>query len=154
MRLSYKFMASRKIIGSFVRPWGLIKPGIREWQWGKIRSCRPHPLELGLHAIFALACGAMGVLTPVVEVTTLPVFHPRQDLPFRRAVALQLIRNDHPWHILESLEQLPKELLRRLLVAPALHQDIQYFVVLIDSAPQVMALPINRQENFIQMPFV
>src|SRR5262245_24944963 len=43
----YKFMASRKIIGSFVRPWALIKPGIREWQRGKMRSCRPHPLELG-----------------------------------------------------------------------------------------------------------
>jgi len=37
-------MASRRIIGSCVRPWGLITPGIREWQQGKIRSCRPHPL--------------------------------------------------------------------------------------------------------------
>jgi hypothetical protein len=53
-----------------------------------------------LHAIFSLACGAMGVLTPVVEVTTLPVIHPGQELPFRRAVALELIRDDHPWHVL------------------------------------------------------
>src|SRR5262252_7892392 len=53
MRLSYKFMASRKIIGSFVRPWGLIRPGIREWQRGKIRSCRPHPLELGFEETVA-----------------------------------------------------------------------------------------------------
>ena len=48
MRLCCTSMASRRIIGSFVRPWGLIMPGIREWQRGKIRSCRPHPLEHGL----------------------------------------------------------------------------------------------------------
>src|SRR4029453_1190544 len=49
MRLSYKSMASRKIISSFVRPWGLTVPGIRERQEGKIRSCRPHPLERGMN---------------------------------------------------------------------------------------------------------
>ena len=33
----------------------------------------------------------MRILTAVVEITTLAVFHPRQALPFRRAVALQLV---------------------------------------------------------------
>src|SRR5688500_10680850 len=42
------------------------------------------------HAIFALACGAMGVFTAVVEVTTLPVFDPGQNLTLRRPVALEL----------------------------------------------------------------
>src|SRR5215470_2766925 len=107
-----------------------------------------------LHAIFSLACGAMGVLTPVVEVTTLPVFHPRQDLPFRRAVALQLIRNEHPWHVLEPLEQLTKELLRRLLGAATLHQDVEHVIVLIHGAPQVMTLPVNRQKDLVQVPLV
>jgi hypothetical protein len=41
----------------------------------------------------------MGVLTPVVEVATLPVFHARQDFTLRRAVALQLLCDDHPRHI-------------------------------------------------------
>src|SRR5215471_9994548 len=102
-----------------------------------------------LHAIFALACGAMGVLTPVVEVTTLPVFHPGQALPFRRAVALQLIRNEHPWHVLEPLEQLTKELLRRRLVAATLHQDVEHVIVLIHGAPQVMTLPVHRQKDLV-----
>src|SRR5262245_9561263 len=53
-----------------------------------------------LHAICSLACRAMRILTPVVEVTTLTVFDPGQDLPLSRAVALQLIRDDHPWHVL------------------------------------------------------
>jgi hypothetical protein len=59
-----------------------------------------------LHAIFPLACRSMGVLTPVVEVTTLAMFDPRQALPLRRPVALELIRDDHPWRILEPFKQL------------------------------------------------
>ncbi len=48
-----------------------------------------------LHAIFALPRGSMRVLTPVIEVATLPVFHSRQDFALGCPVALQLIRNDH-----------------------------------------------------------
>src|SRR5215510_12647824 len=59
-----------------------------------------------LHAIFPLARWPMRVLTAVIEIPTLTVFHPRQDLPFGRAVALQLIGDDDPWHVLEPLEQL------------------------------------------------
>ena len=79
---------------------------------------------------------------------------PRQDLPFGRAVALQLVRNDHPWHVLEPLEQLTKELLRRLLVAATLHQNIEDVVVLINRAPQVMALPIDGQKHLVEVPLV
>src|SRR5262245_7373947 len=107
-----------------------------------------------LHAIFALACGAMRVLTAVIEIATLAVFDPRQDLALRRAVALELIRDDHPWHVLQPLKQLAKELLRRVLVAAALHQNVEDVVVLVDSAPQVMALPVDRQKHFIQVPLV
>src|SRR5215813_685869 len=101
----------------------------------------PRGLE-PLHAILTLPRGTMGVLTAVVEVTTLPVFDPRQDLPFRRAVALQLVGDDHPWHVLQSLEQLTKELLGCLLIPPALDQDIEDVVVLIDGSPEVMALAL------------
>jgi hypothetical protein len=53
----------------------------------------------------------MGVLTPVVEIAALPMFHPRQDRALRRTVALQFIRDDPAWHIGEALEQLPKDAL-------------------------------------------
>src|SRR5215468_3656891 len=42
-------MASRRIISSFVRLWALTTPGIREQQRGKIRDCRPYPLERGMY---------------------------------------------------------------------------------------------------------
>src|SRR5215470_2679851 len=91
----------------------------------------------------------MRVLTTVVEIAALAVFDPRQDLPLRCPVALQLIGDDDPWHVLEPLEQLAEKLLRRVLIAPALHQDIEHVIVLIDSAPQVMALPVDCQKYFV-----
>ena len=100
-----------------------------------------------LHTILTLTRGTMGMLTPVVQRATLAVFDPGQDLPFGRAVALQLIRDDHPWHVLQPLEQLAKELLRRVLIAPALDQNVEDVVVLVDSAPQVMAFAMNRQNS-------
>ena len=69
-----------------------------------------------LHAICALARGPMRILTAVVEVATLPVFPPGQDLALRRAVALQLVGNDDPWHVLEPLEQLDIDRILRSLV--------------------------------------
>ena len=67
----------------------------------------------------------MRMLTAVVEIMTLPVFHAGQDFTLRRAVAFELIRDDHPWHIGEAFEQLAKELLGCLLIAAALYQNIQ-----------------------------
>src|SRR5215510_7783219 len=96
----------------------------------------------------------MRVFAAVIEVATLPMFHPKEDLALRRAVALQLVRDDHPWHVLQPLEQLTKEFLRRLLVAAALHQDVEDVVVLVDCAPEVMALTMNREKYLIQVPLV
>ena len=107
-----------------------------------------------MHAILALACGAMRVLAPVVEIATLAMLDPWEDLALGRAVAFELIRNDHPWHVLEPLEELAEKLLRRVRIAPALHQDIEDVVVLIDGSPEVMALTINREKHLIQVPFV
>src|SRR5262249_23949844 len=71
---------------------------------------------------------------------TLAMLHPWQDLALRRTVALQLGRNDDPRHVLQALQQLAEKLLRRLFVTSALHQNIEDVVVLVDSAPEVMAL--------------
>src|SRR5262252_82276 len=107
-----------------------------------------------LHTIFPLARWSMRILTAVVEIATLPVFHAGQDLALRGAVALELVRNDYTRHVLQALQQLAKKLLRRLLIPPALHEDIQHVIVLVDSAPKVMALPVDGQEHLVEVPFV
>src|SRR5262245_64366001 len=94
-----------------------------------------------LHAIFALACGAMRVLATIIEVTTLAMLDPGRDLALGRAITLELVRDNHPWDVLQALAQLTKKLLGGLFVAPALHENLEDVVVLVDSAPQVMALP-------------
>jgi hypothetical protein len=96
----------------------------------------------------------MRVFAPVIEVATLPVFHSWQEFAFGRTIALQLIRDDDAWHVLQPLEQLAKALLRSLLITPALDQDVEHVIVLISGAPQVMALAMDCQKDCIKMPFV
>src|SRR5262249_14844034 len=96
----------------------------------------------------------MRILTPVIEIAALAMLHPGQDVLFGRAVALQLIRNDDARDIPQALEQLAKKLLRGLLVAAALHQNVEDMIVLVDSAPQVMALPVDGQKHLVEMPLI
>jgi hypothetical protein len=51
-----------------------------------------------LHAPFPLAGRLGGVCRPVVQKALLAVLHPRQELPLRRASALQRIRDDAAGH--------------------------------------------------------
>src|SRR5262245_2260918 len=82
-----------------------------------------------LHAIFALPRGPVRVLAAVIEIATLAMLHPGQNLPLGRTVALQLIGDNNAWHVLEPFEQLAKELLGGVFIAPALDQDIEDIVV-------------------------
>ena len=78
-------------------------------------------------------------LSPIVEITaTLPVLHMRQDLACGSGVALELVRHDHPRHILQALQQLAEEPLGGFPIALLLDQDIEDDTTLIHGAPQVM----------------
>ena len=94
------------------------------------------------------------MLGSIVEPFVLPVPDASQDLAFGCSITLQLIGNDHAWDVLKSLEQFAEKSPGCVLVAAALHQDIQHISVLIDRSPQVMGLPIDLEKDFIQMPCV
>src|SRR5262245_45186614 len=79
----------------------------------------PRRLE-PLHAICTLPRRPVRVLAALIEVAALSMFYSGQDLALGRAVALQLLRDDDPRDIPQTLEQLAKELPRRVLIAPAL----------------------------------
>jgi hypothetical protein len=76
---------------------------------------------------------------PIIQSFVLSMLHTRQDLAFGRSRALQVIRADHAWHIVQSLEELAEKLLGSMLVALALDQDIQHVAVLIDRSPQIVS---------------
>jgi hypothetical protein len=106
------------------------------------------------HAPFPLAGGLMGVLRPVIQIAMLAMFYTRQELSLGGSITLQLIRDEDPWGILASFEELAEEFLRRLLVSPALHQDVEDMAVLIDRSPEIGPLTTNREKDLIQLPLI
>jgi len=94
------------------------------------------------------------VLCPIVEIPVLTEFYPREDLSLGGPVARQFIGDDHAWYGGQPLGQFAEELLRSLLVAPTLHQDVEHVALLIHRPPEIMPLVLNCQKHLIQMPFV
>jgi hypothetical protein len=76
---------------------------------------------------------------------------PGQDCPFSRAIALHLIRHEHARYIPQALEHLANKFLGGLRVAAALHQHVKAVILLVDSAPPVMPLPVNRQKPLVKV---
>jgi hypothetical protein len=96
----------------------------------------------------------MGILRPIVQAFVLAVLHARQYLLFSRAIAAQLIGDQHTWDILASLEQFPKELLGSLFVPSALHQDIEHIAMLINCSPEIVQLGVDAEKDLVKVPFV
>src|SRR5437763_12901235 len=106
------------------------------------------------HFLLSQSCGLVRVLSSIVQSFVLAMLHTRENLPFRRSITLQLISDDHAWHILQPFEQFPKESFGCFFVASALYEDIQHVAVLIHRSPQVMLLTSNRENHLIHIPLV
>src|SRR5262245_38963040 len=84
----------------------------------------------------------------------LPMFYPWEQLPFGGPVALQFIGDDDPRHVGQLPEQLVEELLRRPLIAPTLHQDVEHVALLIHRPPEIMTLALDREKHLVHVPFI
>jgi len=93
-------------------------------------------------------------LDPVVEIPALPVFDAGYNLSLRGGVAAQLVRDDHPRHVSQPLQQLAEEPFGCLRAAPALYEDVEHMPVLVDRAPEIMQLALNADEHLIEEPLV
>jgi hypothetical protein len=82
------------------------------------------------------------------------MFDARHDLNLSRGIALELVSDKNPKRIPQALEELAKKPFSSLLIAPALHQDVECMAVLIDSTPEVMMLALDREHDFVKMPLV
>ncbi len=78
------------------------------------------------------------------------MFHAWQHFSFGSAVARKFIGDEDTRHVGAALEELAEELLGCCFVSSALDQDIQDVPVLINRTPQVLALPLDLQENFVE----
>ena len=106
------------------------------------------------HDPLPLARRLVGVFRPVIEVPVLPMLHARQYFPLGRAIAFELVGDDHPRNIPAALEQLTEEFLGGVLVPPTLDQHIQHITVLIHLPPQVVTLLIDGEEDLIKVPLL
>ncbi len=96
----------------------------------------------------------MRILRSIVQSLMLLMLYPWHDLNFRRAVAPQLVGNDHPRHVPQALQQLAEEPLGGLFVPAALHQDVQDVAILIHGTPQIMILAVDLNEHLIEVPLI
>ncbi len=113
-------------------------------------SCGFEPL----HHPLTFPCRLVGVLSSVVQIPALAMLHSRHHLSLGCPIASQLVGDHHSWDVLAALQELAEELLSCALVPATLHQDIQHGALLIDGSPQVVPLPVDLEEHFIQVPLV
>jgi hypothetical protein len=104
------------------------------------------------HVPLSLGGRLVGILGAIVEISVLSVLNTEQALELRRAIALELIRNDHAWHIRARLEQLAEGGLRSLFIPSPVPENIQHVAVLIHRPPQRGAFAVDGEEDFIEMP--
>ncbi len=96
----------------------------------------------------------MRILRSIVESLMLPVLNTRHDFSFRRAVAPQLVGDDHARHVPQTLQQLTEEALGGFLIPATLNQNVQHVAILVHGSPQVMILATDLDEYFIEVPLV
>ena len=94
----------------------------------------------------------MRILSAVILPLLPAVLDTGHDLSSRRAVALKLVCDDNPGYVLQFLQELAKELLGSPFISAALHEDVQYFTVLVHCSPQVLNMSVDLEEHFIKVP--
>ena len=80
------------------------------------------------------------------------VLDPRHHLPLGRAIARQLIGDQHPGCSALALEQLTQQALGGALVASALHQHVEHEAVLVDRPPQPVLLADDGDRDLVEVP--
>src|SRR5271157_576650 len=96
----------------------------------------------------------MRILRPIVQALVLAMFHAKAHLRSRSAVRTELVCDHHARRRDGGFQKLLHEPLRSARVSSALDQDVEHEAILIDGAPQPMLLARDRDNDFVQMPFV
>ena len=72
----------------------------------------------------------------------------------RCAVAAQLVCHQPPGFASLTFQELAEEPLGRLPVAARLDENVDHVAVLVNGAPQILPLTLDRHEDFVQVPRV
>ena len=88
----------------------------------------------------------------VVGVDVIEMFYRRHHGSMSGVIAFECVGHQPSWFTALAFEETAKEAHGRFLVASPLHQDINRVAVLINRTPQILALPLNGDKDFVQIP--
>ena len=106
------------------------------------------------HLALALPRRLMRHLRSVVLVLLRAVYDRWHHGAVRRRVAPQLVRDQTARQPALSLQHPAEESYGRSAIASRLDEDVEEVAVLVDGPPEISALPLNRCEDFVQIPRV
>src|SRR3954470_7536560 len=96
----------------------------------------------------------MRILRPLVETFMSAMLDRGHHLVFCGAVARQLVRDHHTRHAGLPLQQLAKQTLGGLLVAPALDENVEHNPILVNGPPEPVLLAADHPAHFVEVPLV
>jgi hypothetical protein len=106
------------------------------------------------HLAFSLPRRLMRDFRTVVLSTSLAMGDAGDELAPGRSIAGEFISHQLMRDILQPFQRLAQEACRSVFVPPFLHQDIQDLAILINRAPQIVALSINCDKHLVDVPHV
>ena len=96
----------------------------------------------------------MRCLGAIVRVLARVVGNPGHDLPMGNTVAAQLVGDETTRCLPLTLQESAKECPRCTAVPTRLDEDVDHIPVLIHSPPKILALTVDRHEDFVQEPCI
>ena len=94
----------------------------------------------------------MGDFGAIVRVPGRVVGDQRHDVPMGDSVAAQLVGHETDRFPSLTFQESPKESPRRTPVPARLDEEVNQVSVLVHRAPEILALTVDRDEDFVQKP--
>ena len=94
----------------------------------------------------------MGYFGAIVRVLGRVVGDTGHDVPLGNSVAAQLVGHETTRFLSLTLQEFSKESPRRTPVPTGLDEKVNQVTVLVHGAPQILALTVDRDEDFVQKP--
>ena len=94
----------------------------------------------------------MGYFGAIVRVLGRVVGDTGHDVPLGNSVAAQLVGHERTRFLALTLQELSEESPRRTPVPTGLDEKVNQVTVLVHGTPQILALTVDRDEDFVQKP--
>ena len=118
---------------------------------------RQKPLSLSrrgkpTHVTFSLASRFVRDFGSVIRIDVVDVIYRGHDRPMSCIITSEFIGDQPARFTSLAFEKTAEKAFSRTLIATALHENINAIAVLIDGTPQILALPLNGDKDFVDMP--